>query len=134
MAKRGAWETVKLQGEHVVEHRHDLSLLGRGDPMDWVATRSPVGEARTAASTATPPLQAPARQLQIATRLSGGPTGAFGALHEFDERNLGGLVKPGGDAATHPQGSFPSASVNFTAIPANAIRSRSTSARASSSS
>jgi len=51
-----------------------------------------------------------------------------------DKIDLGGLVKPCGDAATQPQGSFRSASVNFTAISANAVRRRSNSALASSSS
>jgi hypothetical protein len=47
---------------------------------------------------------------------------------------FGGRVDPSRDSATQPQGSFPSARVNLTAISARAVRSRSASARASSSS
>jgi hypothetical protein len=47
---------------------------------------------------------------------------------------FGGRIDPSRDSATQPQGSFPSARVNLTAISAKAVRNRSASALASSSS
>ncbi len=118
----------------LVEHRHDLVLLTGSEPVDRAPARHCVVEALTVSDAATPPLQATLGQLQAHARRPGAPPGRLGAHDQLGERRLRGRIHPARDPATAPQGPFPSASVNLTAISANAVRRRSTWAPAASGS
>ena len=100
--------------------------------------RAPAGprvvEALTVSDANTPPLQAALGQLQAHARRPGAPPGRLGAHDQIHQRRLRGRIHPARDPATQPQGPFPSTSVNLTAISANAVRRRSISAPAASSS
>ena len=87
-----------------------------------------VVETLTARDANTPPLQAALGQLQAHARRPGAPPGRLGTHDQIHQRRLGGRIHPTRDPATQPQRSFPSANVNLTAISANAVRRRSTSA------
>ena len=116
----------------LVEHRHDLVLLTGGEPVDRAPARHCVVEALTVSDAATPPLQATLGQLQAHARRPGAPPARLGTHDQLHQRRLRGRIHPARDPATAPQGPFPSASVNLTAISANAVRRRSTWAPAAS--
>ena len=118
----------------LVEHGHDLVLLIGGEPVDRAPARRRVVETLTIRDAATPPLEAALGQLQQAARRPGAAPARPGAHDQIHERCLGGRIHPAWDSATQPQGSFPSTSVNRTAISANAVRRRSISPWAASSS
>src|SRR5829696_8308081 len=118
----------------LVEHRDDLVLLQGCEAMDRVPARWLVVETVAGGRPAPPPLQSTLGQLEVTARVPCRPATLDRAVDHADQRDLGGRVDPPWDPATQSQGSFPSARVSRTAISANAVRSRSTSAWAASSS
>ncbi len=118
----------------VVEHRDDLGFFGQGESTHRIPARRCVIERHAVGNPAAPSFQPALRQLKVAARAASGPPGGLGVSDQVEQCCIGRRWNPAWEPATQPQGSLPSARVSRTAISANAVRRRSTSACAASSS
>src|SRR5665213_1215139 len=117
----------------LMEQHDDLSGLLLQQAVHRRAARSRVLQP-TGVAPAEPPIRPQLTEFKLPAGPAQRPTLIGGLIKQLEQARLGGRVDSAGDLATHPQPSFPSISISFTAICFSASPSRSASALACSSS